>query len=184
MDRTVREELQDVWEVIRRRVKGRISRPMYDMWIAPATGKIVEGNILVIKATTGYAAEWITDRYRDHFIVVLHELTGQDFLVKVIEEQTKTEVRGSHCSLINEVATSANDDCSRSNVKRVSVGIPIITPSSSSMKLRRDNAKITRSLNLPLANSSPSHKERRLYADNDKILQKRKRPRKWWCINE
>lgn len=184
MNRTAREDLQEFWEVVIQRVQDCMSKPMYDTWIASTTvGGITKGNTFIIKAATEFAAGWITERYKHHFIAVLKELTGQDFKVQVTYEQTKVERGGSDCSLIEEAVMNTNDDCNKVKVKRASVGIPIITPSTSSIKLRKDNEKITRSLNLPLAQGM-SHTEKRMYAEIEKIRKKRKRLKKWWCINE
>nr|WP_246880634.1 DnaA N-terminal domain-containing protein [Sporosarcina sp. 6E9] len=180
VNKSVRDDLRDVWAVLSHKVQERIGRPLYDAWLAPVTGELLEGRVIIINATSEFAVEWITERYKHHFIDVLRELTGQDFKVKVTYVQTKTERGGSDCSLIEGVVTNANDDCNKIKVKRVSVGVPIITPSTSSKKLRRDNEKITRSLNLPLAKSGPSNAEKRLYAENERICRGRKKPRRWW----
>lgn len=168
-----REEAQEFWEIVIQKVQQRLSKPMYDTWIAPLSGQIAEGNTIVISAASEFAKGWINEKYEHHFTAVLKELTGQDFNVRVIYPQTKGERKESESSSsIKKDAVNSNENSSQVKYKKVSVKIPTITPSNHAIRLRRENERITRSLNLPLADSGPSNAEKRLYARNEKIRTK------------
>lgn len=170
-----KDEAQLFWEIVIQMIQQRLSKPMHDTWIAPLTGQIVEDNTIVINAASKFAREWIVERYEHHFITVLKELTGQDFKVQVTYSQTKEERKESDsCPSIRKEVINANEDSNQVKYKKVSVKIPIITPSNHSIRLRRENERITRSLNLHLADSGPSNAEKRLYVRNEKIRTKLK----------
>lgn len=163
-----RDEAQEFWEIILQMVQQRLSKPMYDTWIAPLSGEIVEGNTIVIRAASEFAEVWIKERYKHHFADVLSELTGQVFKVQVI---------GSNKTTISNTS-SKKAESPTPTIKKVNVGIPVITPSYSSIKLRRDNARISGlpSLYLPLADIGESHAEKRIFDENERI---RKRLESW-----
>lgn len=169
-----RKEAQEFWEIVIQKVQQRLSKPMYDTWIAPLSGQIAEDNTIVINAASEFAKEWIMERYEHHFIVVLKELTGQDFNLQVTYSQIKEERKGSDsCSSIKkEGVINSNENSSQVKYKKVSVKIPTITPSNHSIRLRRKNERIIRSLNIPLAETGPSNAEKRLYARNEKVRMK------------
>src|SRR5699024_12651774 len=50
-----REEAQEFWEIVIQKVQQRLSKPMYDTWIAPLSGQIAEGNTIVISAASEFA---------------------------------------------------------------------------------------------------------------------------------
>lgn len=168
-----RDESQEFWEIILQKVQQHLSKPMYDTWIAPLSGRIAGDNTIVINAASQFAKEWIVERYEHHFIEVLKELTGQDFNLQVIYSQIKEEGKGSDsCSSIKKEVINSNEDSNQVKYKKVSVKIPTITPSNHSIRLRRENERITKSLNLPLAETGPSNAEKRLYARNEKVRTK------------
>ncbi|MBP1917110.1 chromosomal replication initiation ATPase DnaA [Lederbergia galactosidilyticus] len=170
-----RDEAQELWEIVLQKVQQRLSKPMYDTWIAPLSGQIAEGNTIVINAASEFAKEWIAERYVHHFIAVLKDLTGQDFKVQVTYPQTKEERKESDpCSSISKEVINSNKNSSQVKYKKVSVKIPTITPSNHSIRLRKENERITRSLNLPLADLGLSHAEKRIYAGNERIREKHK----------
>ncbi|CAM4194475.1 MULTISPECIES: DnaA N-terminal domain-containing protein [Lederbergia] len=166
-------ENREFWEIILQQIEKRLSKPMYQTWIAPLSGKIVEGNTIIIKAKTEFAKEWIIQRYLHHFTEVLKELTGQEFNLQVIYLHTKEERKesDSYSAIEKKVI---DDDSSQQKYKKVSVEIPIITPSNHSIRLRRENERIIRSLNLPLADVDLSNMQKRIYAKNERIREKRK----------
>lgn len=75
--------------------------------------------------------------------------------MQVIYSQTKED---DSCPSIKKKVS--NEDSNQVKYKKISVGVPIIPPSNSMQKLRRKNEKITRSLNLPLADSGLSNAEK------------------------
>lgn len=168
-----RDEAQEFWEIVIQKIQQRLSKPMYDTWIAPLSGQIAVDNTIIIRAASEFAADWIKERYKHDFIDVLKGLTGLDFKVQVTYEEKKVE-RSASDHLLSEVEViNKNDDYNNKvKFKKASVGAPIIPPSYSTMELRRVNEKITRSLNLPLADSGLSNAEKRLYKENQRIRKK------------
>lgn len=170
-----RDEAQDLWEIVLQKVQQRLSKPMYDTWIAPLSGQIAEGNTIVINAASEFAKEWIAERYVHHFIAVLKDLTGQDFKVQITYSEIKEEGKESDSySSIKKEVIGSDENSSQVKYKKVSVKIPTITPSDHSIRRRRKNERIVRSLNLPLAEPGLSHAEKRIYTGNEMIREKLK----------
>jgi len=141
-----RYDMQEFWKVVCQKLQNRLSKPMYDTWISSTVGEIAVDNTLIVKVASEYAKKWIMKRYKHYFIEVLKELTGQDFKVQIIYNQTEADTREVSYTPIAKKELAPNLDINKVKRKRVSIEIPNITPSNHEIRLRQENDRIIRSL--------------------------------------
>ncbi|AIF45087.1 helix-turn-helix domain-containing protein [Virgibacillus sp. SK37] len=73
----------DLWAEVQLEVSKLIPKSSFETWILPATGKITDENVFVVKAANDFSRDWIVERYEKLIRNILKEITGQEINIVV-----------------------------------------------------------------------------------------------------
>ncbi|WP_084715752.1 DnaA N-terminal domain-containing protein [Virgibacillus sp. SK37] len=56
-------------------------KPSFETWIAPATGKITDEDVSVVKVTNDFARHWTVELYKELIRNILKEIRGKRLIL-------------------------------------------------------------------------------------------------------